>query len=280
MICHVLGTVQDGGFPHLGCRKECCKKAWKNNDFKKHPSSISIIDEDSKKYWIFDVSPDIKYQLQMLDKYDCQLAGVFVTHAHYGHYSGLLEFGLEVGNQKKIPVYVMPQMYDFLYNNFPFKFLHKNQHIELIQINNKISLLDNKLIIDSFLVPHRNEFSETVGFKIRSQEKSIIYLPDIDNFDNSYFNIVDLIKKNDVIFLDGTFYNKKEINNRDISKIPHPFIEDTMKLLKNLSDNDKKKINFIHFNHTNPVLQNGSIEQKNILKSKYSISNENNVLYL
>tara|TARA_B100000029_G_scaffold453230_1_gene478873 strand:- start:234 stop:1076 length:843 start_codon:yes stop_codon:yes gene_type:complete len=280
MICHVLGTVQDGGFPHLGCRKECCKKAWKNNDFKKYPSSISIIDEDSKKYWIFDVSPDIKYQLQMLDKYDCQLAGVFVTHAHYGHYSGLLEFGLEVGNQKKIPVYVMPQMYDFLYNNFPFKFLHKNQHIELIQINNKISLLDNKLIIDSFLVPHRNEFSETVGFKIRSQEKSIIYLPDIDNFDNSYFNIVDLIKKNDVIFLDGTFYNKKELNNRDISKIPHPFIEDTMKLLKNLSDNDKKKINFIHFNHTNPVLQNGSIEQKNILKSKYSISNENNVLYL
>ena len=43
----------------------------------------------------------------MLDKFDCELAGVFITHAHYGHYIGILELGLEVLNTLNIPVYVI-----------------------------------------------------------------------------------------------------------------------------------------------------------------------------
>ena len=277
MICHVLGTTQDGGLPHLGCINDCCKYAWDDDNLKKYPSCISIIDNKTKKYWIFDTTPDIKYQMFMLDKYNSKLAGVFITHAHYGHYSGLLEFGLEAGNQKELPVYVMPEMYNFLYKNYPFKFLHENNHIKLIQINNEISLLKKQLLINAFLVPHRNEFSETVGFKISTQNKSIIYLPDIDSWENINFNFIDIIKQNDIVFLDGTFYSNKELLIRDTSKIPHPYIKDTMRLLENLSFEDKKKIHFIHFNHTNPTLVKTSKERKNILNAGFSISMENQV---
>ena len=60
VFIYVLGTAQDGGYPHTGCYKECCKEAWNDKNKRKLVSSLAIVDENSKKFWLLDISPDIK----------------------------------------------------------------------------------------------------------------------------------------------------------------------------------------------------------------------------
>ena len=96
LIIHVLGTAQDGGFPQAGCKDICCSKIWKSADKHRLPSSIAVIDKLNKKFYLIDITPNIKQQLKRLEKYDCELGGIFITHAHIGHYIGLVELGLEI----------------------------------------------------------------------------------------------------------------------------------------------------------------------------------------
>jgi len=54
----------------------------------------------------------------------------------------------------------------------------------------------------------------------------------------------DEIGKVDYALLDATFFANGEIPNRDMSEIPHPFVEASMKLFKNLSVKDKSTMIF------------------------------------
>ena len=273
-MINILGTAQDGGYPQIGCKEQCCASAWNNESLARLPSCISLINSTKKKYWLFDVTPEIKKQMQMLDSYDYSLSGVFITHAHIGHYMGLINFGLEVMNLDKIPVYVMPRMKSFLENNSIMDQLISNDNINLIQLSDKGYQSLDGVIIKPFNVPHRNELSETVGFQIKGEGKSVIYLPDIDSWDGWENKLLDLIQSNDILFLDGTFFSKDELKLRDISKIPHPSITDTMDRLSNLDSELKKKIHFIHFNHTNEVLKEGSNAANSVIKNGFLLSKE------
>ena len=81
----------------------------------------------------------------------------------------------------------------------------------------------------------------------------LIFIPDIDKWEKWETNITELIKKVDYAFLDATFYKNGELK-RDMSEIPHPFVQESMELFSELSEKDKQKVHFIHFNHTNPLL--------------------------
>ena len=93
-------------------------------------------------------------------------------------------------------------------------------------------------------------------------------------------NIIEEIKKVDYAFLDATFYSSKEIDNRDISQIPHPFITESQFFFKELNEKERKKVIFIHFNHTNPVLNENSPQTKDVLKSGFRIGKINQVFEL
>ena len=239
------------------------------------PSCLALVDQSKKKYWLFDVTPEIKNQIHMLDQFNCTLAGVFITHAHSGHYMGLINFGLEVMNLDKIPVYLMPRMKQYIESNSLFSQLIENNNIclKLLQGNESFKLNQDVSIIP-FEVPHRNELSETAGFKIIGNKKSIIYLPDIDSWDEFESNLIEMVKNNDILFIDGTFYIKDEVKHRNIEKIPHPEITDTMNRLLKLNNDDKKKVHFIHFNHTNYILRDAKAYDS-VLSKGFSISSEN-----
>jgi len=275
MIIHVLGTAQDGGYPHAGCQNLCCSSVWNSPELHRLPSSIAAIDQDKKKFYLFDVTPNIKEQLYRLEDYNCELAGIFITHAHIGHYLGLMDLGLEIMNTKKIPVYIMPRMRNFILNNQPMIQLVKNNNIELIELQNNQNVLFDNLSVIPFEVPHRNELSETVGFRLLLSDQSIIFLPDIDDWNSWKVNLEEFVVDNDILFLDGTFYDKNEIKLRDVSKIPHPEIIDTMDRLSALSKLDRKRVHFIHLNHTNDALRKNTIAYKNIIKEGFSIASEN-----
>ena len=277
LIIHVLGTAQDGGYPHAGCKDICCLDIWAKPSSHRFPSSIAAVDKINKIFYLFDITPNIKEQLHLLDKYNCELAGIFITHAHIGHYVGLLDLGLEIMNTNNIPVYVMPRMKQFILSNQPMAQLIENNNIQLIDIQNDEAILFDNLSVISFEVPHRNELSETVGFRLLSSNKSVIYLPDIDDWDDWDVNLVEFVMDNDILFLDGTFYKKNEIKLRDVSRIPHPEIIDTMKRLSFLDSKERKKIYFTHLNHTNRVIINKSKESIYVKNNGYNILREKEI---
>lgn len=254
----VLGTAQDAGVPQMGCDSPFCKKAWANGT-REPVSSIALVDPDNGKRWIFDATPDLPKQFEMLrfatkDR-SVRLDGIFVTHAHIGHYTGLMYLGRESMGAKNVPVYAMPRMREMLEKNAPWSQLVLLENITIRPlIQSQRVDLGNGISVEPFLVPHRDEFSETVGFRIRSARRTLVFIPDIDKWSKWPTPLADVVKASDFLLLDGTFYADGEIN-RPMSEVPHPFVTETMELLKGLSAADRKKVYFIHFNHSNPLIQ-------------------------
>lgn len=276
ILLKVLGTIQDGGIPHMGCSKECCSNYFLSKKSRIGVSSLGVSNLKHNTNYIIDATPNINFQLiDLIGKADPskKLNGIFLTHAHMGHYAGLLNFGRESLNSKNIPLYLMPKFYNFILNNGPWNQLVELNNIKLNKIyNGEKVILHNNLSFTPIQVPHRDEYSETVGYVIEGTHKKALYIPDIDKWAKWEVSIVEMIKSVDYAFLDGTFFDEKEINNRDISEIPHPFIIESLKLFEELDESEKSKVYFIHLNHTNPVLNSESSEYKKVISAGFNIA--------
>ncbi len=274
----LLGTLQDAGSPHIACKKDCCKDLFDQPDENRQVISLGLIDKQMNKKYMFDATPDISRQMKALKmKAGAKNAkeivdGIFLTHAHIGHYMGLAYLGKEATGAKDVKVYAMPRMKSYLETNGPWSQLVTENNIDLQEIaSGQPIALSPSIKVTPFLVPHRDEFSETVGYKIIGPNKSALFIPDIDKWDKWEKDIVDEIKQVDYAFLDATFFSGKEINNRDISLIPHPFIIESFEKFKGLNKEERRKIVFIHFNHTNPVINSNSSEAKEVIDQGFNI---------
>ena len=280
----VLGTVQDGGAPHIGCVKSCCADLWSKPNESLKVVSLGVIDFDKDEVYIFEATPDFPAQLSKIN----ELAGrplsqmpdgIFITHAHIGHYTGLMFLGREAKGAKNVPVYAMPKLQEFFTSNGPWDQLINLKNIQLKSFDESgIAKLSQSLRVVPFKVPHRDEYSETVGFVIEGPEKKVLFIPDIDKWSKWEEDIIQKVKEVDVAFLDATFYDAKEINNRDIAEIPHPFVIESMQLFDNLEASEKAKIHFIHLNHTNPLLDNKSEAYQEVNKRGFEVAEYGEVL--
>ena len=270
----VLGVAQDGGVPHSGCTKTCCAESWDAPEKQVLVSCLGIVDPQTNEVWMIDATPDFPKQYHVLTQNgNYNLEGILLTHAHMGHYTGLMHLGREVMNAKSLPVYVMPGMKTFLESNGPWDQLVTLGQIDLKPMKNKsIQPLNERISIKPFLVPHRDEYSETVGYRVVGPSHSLVYIPDIDKWENWDRDIGEVILKNDYILIDGTFFGDGEIPNRSMEEIPHPFIIESMERFGNLSEKEKSKVHFIHLNHTNPALNNESGERKNMTLKGFKVS--------
>ncbi len=279
----ILGIAQDAGYPQSACEKECCKAFWEGKETKKLVSCLGIVDRSANQIWMLDATPDFKEQLKLLkefqtDKSTQLIDGIFITHAHIGHYTGLMDLGREAIGSDKTPVYAMPRMKSFLQNNGPWSQLVNLNNIVFNDLKNESTVqLNDNINITPFLVPHRDEFSETVGYKISGPKKSAIFIPDIDKWNQWDKDITQEIAKIDYAFLDGTFYKNGELPNRDMSLIPHPFIEESIQTFSKMEQIEKAKIFFIHFNHTNPLLKSNAKELKELQEKGLNIANEKQI---
>lgn len=273
----ILGTIQDAGSPHIACKKECCASLFENPDSNRQVVSLGIVDPENDKIYLFEATPSFTTQVKTLMQFSASEKelpdGIFLTHAHIGHYTGLMYLGKEATNANEITVYAMPRMKSFLENNGPWSQLVSNKNIELsaLENNSEVTLTSNIKVVP-FIVPHRDEYSETVGYKIIGPNKSVVFIPDIDKWQKWELDIVEVISKSDYAFIDATFYSGDEINTRDISEIPHPFIIESMALFESLPASEKNKIHFIHFNHTNPVVNPESEAYKVITGNGFHVA--------
>jgi pyrroloquinoline quinone biosynthesis protein B len=257
---YILGIAQDGGYPHPGCEKQCCRKAWQHARNNKLVTCLAIVDTASKKWWLVEATPDITRQLHLFRQLTHGAlpylpAGIFITHAHIGHYAGLMELGREAMGAKNIPVYTLPRMKKYLETNGPWSQLVQLNNIHLAPLTADTAItVAQGISFTAFTVPHRDEFSETAGFNITAGGKKYLFIPDIDKWSKWNRNITEEVKRVDIAYLDGTFYDSTELPGRNMKEVPHPFISETLNLFTTEPEEVKAKIHFIHFNHTNPVM--------------------------
>ncbi|MGM0446277.1 MAG: MBL fold metallo-hydrolase [Bacillota bacterium] len=267
IIIKVLGTAQDGGYPQPNCDCPNCINALNNKSLIRHPASIGILDTADKSSYLIDPTFRLFEQLNMLNKTAKEngfpkdhLKGILITHAHMGHYPGLLFFGKEVINSNNLLVHTSKSLKNFLNTNQPWKLLIDNENIKVktFEFENAIELSNNLNIIP-IEIPHRQELSDTAGFIIKGRNKSAFYLPDIDSWDTFTEKFNTISNEVDLLFLDGTFYSNEElmeIRGRNIKDVPHPPIKETIRKLKNgVLQKNNSQIFFTHFNHTNPILR-------------------------
>ena len=247
----VLGVAQDGGIPHLRCNDGVCAAVRAGKRRAEKVASIGVVNSRTGQAVLFDATPDFSEQVQALtggrppDR-------IFLTHAHIGHYTGLMYLGREATGAKEVPVSGTGRMTSFLRANGPWSLLVSNSNISLQTIEPDRPIdVGPGLRVTAFLVPHRDEFTDTVGYRIEGPRATALYVPDTDRWETWKTSIRELADTADLAFLDGTFASASEVQGRDITEIPHPMMSVTRKLLAGA----RARLWFIHINHSNPELE-------------------------
>ncbi|HSR49275.1 MAG TPA: MBL fold metallo-hydrolase [Acidobacteriota bacterium] len=282
----VLGIAQDGGAPQTGSKHH---PGWEDPAQVRRVVSLGLVDPRSGRRWMFEATPDFKRQLHHLDRTAPHpdspgLEGIFLTHAHIGHYTGLMLLGHESLGARQVPVYAMPRMGQFLRSNGPWDQLVRYGNIQLrdLRANETVELAAD-LKVTPLSVPHRQEYSEVVGFRIEGPERSVLFIPDIDGWeewDEQGTRIEDVIRQVDVAYLDGSFFANGEIPGRDMSGFPHPFITHSMERFASLPAEERAKVRFIHLNHTNPALDADSRARKAVEEAGMRVAREGETVTL
>jgi pyrroloquinoline quinone biosynthesis protein B len=253
----VLGIAQDAGIPHLNCQQPLCTSIRAGKRRAEKVSSLGLIDRVSGRAYVFDATPDFNAQVHALTGGRPPDA-IFLTHAHIGHYTGLMYLGRESIGARGVPVYATVRMNHFLAANGPWSQLITLGNIETRQLEyDREVMLPGNVRVTAFRVPHRDEFSDTVGFRIDGPRRSAVFIPDVDQWEKWDRSIRDVAQSVDFAFVDGTFASPTEVN-RNIKEIPHPMMERTRELVRGT----RARLWFIHVNHTNAEIDAADVARE------------------
>lgn len=274
----VLGIAQDAGVPQAGNHSH---PGWTDPSLAHMATSLGLVDPASGKKWLFEATPDFRRQWYLLEQMEPSSGaflpdGIFLTHAHIGHYTGLMFMGHESMGADQAMVYAMPEMAEFLSLNGPWDQLVRLGNIRIRRLAPTVPVrLTDDIQVIPFLVPHRQEYSEVVGYRIEGPNRSVLFIPDIDSWedwDQLGTRIEGVLQTVDVAYIDGTFFANGEIPGRDMSGFPHPFISHTIERLSVLPAAQREKIRFIHLNHSNPALFTDSEAYRTIIEAGFRVA--------
>jgi pyrroloquinoline quinone biosynthesis protein B len=282
----VLGMAQDGGMPQTGCDCSHCAAARRNPALARHVASLAIHIPKTDHVYLVDATPDLPAQIEAIHAFHhhpqgktdrTPVDGVLLTHAHIGHYLGLAHFGFESLNTKGIPTWASPRMAAYLHANGPWSQLVRLENIRLREFQpGQPFELEAGITVKPIQVPHRDEYSDTMAFLIRGPKKTLLYVPDTDTWKTWPKPLTDVLRdeKVDVALLDGTFYSPEELPDRDITRIKHPLITQTMDLLEPLVKAGKVRVCFTHLNHSNPLFDKNGAARRAIEARGFRVAEE------
>jgi pyrroloquinoline quinone biosynthesis protein B len=278
----VLGIAQDGGVPHIGCTQALCMRARRDPARSERVACLGLIDDRAGARFLVDATPDLPSQLDSLNQGRTladprrPVDGILLTHAHIGHYTGLMYLGREALGARAVPVYATSRMAALLRTSGPWSQLVALGQIELREIEpGREVVLTPSLAVTPVRVPHRDELSDTVGYVVRGRGRSLLYIPDIDKWEKWDRRVEDEVARVGIALLDGTFLSADELPGRSIAEVPHPTVGETMERLAGLSS----RISFIHLNHTNPLLWDGRA-RRDLARRGFALAADGRVLSL
>ena len=250
----LLGIAQDASVPQIGCDCPACAAARADPSLRQSAVSVGLIDTAARASWIIDATPDFREQYDALRAIapDCPLRGILLTHIHIGHYLGLAQLGKEALNARAMPVLCSPRAAAFLASNGPWSQLVEHGNITLLPWTpNAPIALSPTLTVTPLPVPHRAAYSDTVAFSISGPRHRLFYCPDIDRWEAWEQGIRAVVDAHNVALPDATFFSGAELPGRDMSRIPHPLVTDTVTRLRGTP----AEVALIHLNHSNPLLR-------------------------
>lgn len=285
----VLGAMQDGGLPHIGCECPRCRAAIKNPSLSGFAASLAIRDRRGGQtaVWIIDATPDIKWQIAMLaadlspqeqnmgshavsslkqrDGRLRQPDGIFLTHAHMGHIGGLPQLGPEAMAVQNLPLYGTPPLLTLLRETSLWQPTISRLVLRPLLPGEPLKLAPG-LRITAVPVPHRDEWNiGTVAYRIEGPQKTVLYLPDIDDWDRWPQPAQELVAV-DVALVDASFYSMDELGDR--APVAHPLVPDTLRRFAGIPG----RLVLTHMNHTNPILDEDSLERRVVIQAGAQIA--------
>ena len=280
----VLGTAQDGGLPHASCSCDRCVLARHDPEQRRRVASLALVLPADDEVYLFDATPDLPAQLTLLEdrrgsargRVDrSPLSGIFLTHAHIGHYLGLAYLGYEVIHTQDLRVVATPSMAAFLRANGPWSQLVNLRNITLEELApGGRYQIGSRVEVSAVRSPHRDEYADTVGYLVGGPKRRVLYLPDTDSWSSWQEPVAALLQKVDIALVDGTFFSADELPGRSIEEIGHPLIQESMDLFQDLVDNHGLEIYFTHLNHSNPALDPASAVRKQIEERGFHVLEE------
>ena len=281
----VLGVMQDGGLPHVGCRCLRCAAAYVEPAKGEYSACLAIVDGRGAKaaVWLIDVTPDVKYQLNLLADVLGphptragrlrQPNGIFLTHAHMGHIGGLPQLGPEAMAVEDLPVYAAPGLVRLLREARLWRPLVENLALIPLEAGETVTLA-HELRVTAVPVPHRDEWGAgTYAYRVQGPSQSLLYLPDVDSWEQ-WPEARGEVASVDVALVDATFYSNEELGGRP--PVAHPLVPHTLRLFADLAG----RLVLTHFNHTNPVLDRDSRERALVLAAGAQIAHAGQVFSL
>ena len=278
----ILGIAQDGGVPQIGDHCKNCQAARGDRDRRHFVASLGLIDRQAKKAYMIDATPHFTDQWDRLlevagfPERGTRTApdGIFLTHAHMGHYTGLAQLGREAFGARRVPVHATEAMGRFLSANAPWEMLVRLENIKLMPLKpGEQTILRDGLSVTAISSPHRHEYSDTMGYIVEGKRR-LLYLPDTDAWEKWDRPIEEICREMDYALLDGTFYSRTEVPGRDIADIPHPLVTYSMDRLEKIAMERPGSIIFIHLNHTNPLLDPDGQERKDLEQRGFRVGRE------
>ena len=281
----VLGTIQDAGLPQVGCYTERCDRGREllREGKGRFVSSLALVEPEAERFYLVDATPDITPQIDLIQEPAFRrraserrpFDGIFLTHAHIGHYTGLAVLGHEGLGIQDTPVYCTEAMAAFLASNVPWSYMVDQRRI----VPTPLSLdtwhrIDEHLDVQLWKVPHRDEFADTVGFVFRGPSASLLFLPDINAWRLWDKDLAETVEGVDVALLDGSFWSMEEMPGRRVEDIPHPLITQTMDALQQVVDHEQSRVVLTHFNNSNPALDEGGPQQAEIARRGFEVARE------
>jgi pyrroloquinoline quinone biosynthesis protein B len=278
----VLGIAQDGGVPHIGCTQPLCVRARRDPSRRQRVACLGLIDDRAGSRFLIDATPDMPSQIDSLNQGHPvadrrrPVDGILLTHAHIGHYTGLMYLGREALGARAVPVYATPRMAAFLKTSGPWSQLVALGQIELREVEpGREVALTPSLAVTPIAVPHRDELSDTVGYLVRGPTEALLYVPDIDKWEKWDRRLEDEVAGVGMALLDGTFFSADELAGRSLAEVPHPTVGETMARLAAVS----RRVAFIHLNHTSPLLWDDRA-RRDLSRRGFSVASDGRVFPL
>lgn len=303
----VLGTAQDGGLPHASCGCARCAHARHEPSARRRVASLGLVFPAQRVAYLVDATPDLPEQLELVraefeltgsaaprerveraplgapraGERSLERGGILLTHAHMGHYLGLAYLGFEVVHTQGLPVFATERMGEFLTHNGPWSQLVELGEIELETMRHDVPFeLAGGVRVTAFAVPHRDEFSDTVGLRIDGPRQSFLYVPDTDDWALWSPSLVERLEGIDVALLDGSFYSLDELPGRDLDQVRHPLMFETMDLLEQRVARGELRVLFTHLNHSNLALGPGDEASSELERRGFAVLAEGAVFEL
>ncbi|MFZ1400843.1 MAG: MBL fold metallo-hydrolase [Candidatus Promineifilaceae bacterium] len=270
----ILGIMQDAGLPHAGCTCGRCTAAFNNPARGQYAACLAIVDtrerrnaelrgggaegrREEAKVYLVDATPDIKFQLNLLagvlgtkPQQPTRLRqpdGIFLTHAHMGHIGGLPQLSKEAMFVHDLPLYATPPLCELIQQTRLWSPLVAELDFRPMPAGATVDL-GAGLGVTAVPVPHRDEWGVgTVAYRIQGPNRSLLYLPDIDSWDE-WPEAEATLRRVDVALVDASFFSRDELGGR--APVAHPLVTDTLARFAHLAE----KLVLTHLNHTNLVL--------------------------